>query len=117
MREIKFRAWHNVNKKFINFYESDLKMFENGQIYAGGMNVTDRITLLQYTGLKDCNDVELYFDYYVHVFFGKKYDSTVPIRDIYELANLIRLIEDHGATFEVYSNPYDNPELMKGENL
>lgn len=66
-----------------------------------------------YTGLKDKNGNELYFDDYIHVHFGSNYDRTVPIKDIYDLSNLIQLIDEFGATFEIsriqcyWRNPND----------
>lgn len=122
MREIKFKAWHNINKKFISFYESDLKMHENGQIYAGGMNVTDRITLLQYTGLKDCNGTEiyegdivqpndingvLYVDWYQA---ESRYAAYYP-RTINGIRNYTLALY-HPDTLEVIGNIYENPDLL-----
>lgn len=58
MREIKFRGFCNIEKKmYQNFYIEDHTKFAfmNELIHAGQR----RYTMLQYTGLKDKNDVEI----------------------------------------------------------
>lgn len=126
MREIKFRAWHKLNKKFISFYQSGIYMWENGQIYADGMNVTDRIVLLQYTGLKDKNGKEIYDG----SFFRNKWKvGHETLHQVYycdeELAfmSLTKLdgefIKESLAGYaidhdiEVIGNIFDNPELLE----
>ncbi len=57
MREMKFRAWDNRKRKmkdlFRDFYE------EIGMSILAGCD-SDRYIILQYTGLKDKNGVEIY---------------------------------------------------------
>ena len=61
MREIKFRAWDKVSKQMIGCYMWGLNMdFTNGQIYSGNMNVTDKLELMQYTGLHDKDGKEIW---------------------------------------------------------
>ena len=52
MRDIKFRAWSSLDEKMYQCY-----MKEDIQDY---FNHNDGITLMQYTGLKDKNGVEIY---------------------------------------------------------
>ena len=53
-REIKFRAWHDVEKKF---YYLNLNFLLTGELITlAGTN----IGFQQYTGLKDSKDVEIY---------------------------------------------------------
>ena len=58
MREIKFRAWNSENKKIQNdVYSQSLKQPLNNFI----SNVQKQnITLMQFTGLKDKNEKEIY---------------------------------------------------------
>ncbi|MDQ0062361.1 YopX family protein [Paenibacillus harenae] len=61
MREIKFRYWHKEDKRFFSPWSRGWRFEgENGQMYVNGMNVTDRCEIMQYTGLKDSNGVEIY---------------------------------------------------------
>lgn len=60
MREIKFRAWDNNNKRFVDrpFVVDNVGtiFFE----YIGGGITKKSFILNQYTGLKDKNGVEIY---------------------------------------------------------
>lgn len=66
----------------------------------------------QYTSIKDKNRKEIYFGHYIDIYFGGIYHKTATVKDIYDLCGLIRLIDDHGATFEIRGNIYENPSLF-----
>lgn len=62
----KFRAWNEKTKSFINYGDLVLDL-ESGKVYAGDIglmdsviDVTDQIDLMQSTGLKDKNGVEIF---------------------------------------------------------
>lgn len=62
MREIKFRVWDTTAKKFVSGYEAFDKVcgWQNDDTGSHIILSQDQLTVLQYTGLKDKNGVEIY---------------------------------------------------------
>jgi uncharacterized phage protein (TIGR01671 family) len=126
-REIKFRAWHIPTKKMFNVFSwcQDC-VFEDSLDGAGTSPTlpaeTKDCVLLQYTGLKDKNGVEIYDGDILAGVNGSingndwlwgnyeiKYQNgnhNVPIWGIYENQNSTHW-------FEIIGNIYENPELLK----
>ena len=106
MREIKFR-FYGVNAK---------KMYlgESGRFNSNDLIETQDWKVMQYTGLKDCNDVEIYegdiiqdIDYgimeckYLHGSFVWYSKNGFNIKLMNYIPNI-----------EVIGNIYENPELL-----
>ena len=121
MREVKFRAWHKADKRMFGVYQIN---WEQGglTISCGGSwhEDVDNYELMQFTGLKDENGVEIC-------------EGDV-IRDDDESYNLIVVWDNKRARFalsdgkgsmftymfnndmeplEIIGNIYENPELVK----
>ncbi len=103
MREIKFRIWlpKRDDDKALMYY---FKMFQ-----LGGA-VRDDAVVMQYTGLKDRNKIEIYEGDIVtaswHWETPHVFEFPGDFYDIYEYAIGDELI--------VIGNQFENPELLKG---
>ena len=126
MPENKFKAWHKVAKEMlIHACQSHLfRWAEDGQ----------PVKLMQYTGLKDKNSKEIYFDCEIFKFKNmtspSKSDELIGVMtwsddelraeiDIYPEDNdqgyicLSYIGNGQMYDFEVIGNIYENPELKK----
>ena len=148
MREIKFRVWDKTEKKMIytpigfsGTQRGDwLVLF--GQIPEGSMSVAssiyprDNFEIMQYTGLKDKQEEEIYegdillskylerqMDEYVirtcKVCFEDGYYKCVGLENKYWKPELISIISSllespsQKWTVEVIGNIYENPDLLE----
>lgn len=108
-REIKFRAWDNENKYMItskqgiftalrnsmNITVQDNGYYNNGDLLKPNK---EKYTLMQYTGLKDKNGVEIYegdiVRYHHKTFFKKKGEKIYDFKN--EKCYVVWDIEDAG---------------------
>ena len=126
MREIKFRAWHKEKKEMIDNARPD---FFCKQLHylcgnsAGGQDVlgvsTEDIELMQYTGLKDKNEKEIYEGDIL-----SDGNNDKPYKVIFENGSFraefegdfeeysFDLIDVVAQGCEIVGNIYENPELL-----
>jgi uncharacterized phage protein (TIGR01671 family) len=125
MREIKFRAWHEYNKKMVYGPVGD----EVNPSWVLAMCSANNLEPMQYTGIKDKNGKEIYEndkikithedgDYEVYTVEYKAHEDypafdTVPHIDCDSngLSHAMAVCE-----IEVIGNIYQNPEMLKEEN-
>ena len=134
-REIKFRAWDNYSKSFINddeyligldgkFYRMDfysgIENYEDGNLI---WNELDNITLSQFTGLLDKNGKEIYEGDIVCWTFNDKLKSQIVFHEgCFGHLNLTGINKEHSEFIPinkvraeymiVCGNIYQNPELL-----
>jgi uncharacterized phage protein (TIGR01671 family) len=135
-RDIKFRAWlkrENLMGEVTGFRFSksqypfvNVRFRKNGKLVDEGYHFgqedgCDSVVLMQYTGLKDKNGVEIYegdiivgtykdmrTDTGLVVFKGCGFKVEIPNVGDDELVDI--------ETFEVIGNVWQNPELLEGAN-
>ena len=123
----KFRVWGNIGKEFIDYCDVRMEL-TTGRIYAGDMNypgamidITDGVVLMQSTGLKDTNGVEIYEGDVLRdsesIVIVKFVDGefSVDYRTMggkwRNYGSLFDYLEDYEG--EIIGNIYENPELME----
>lgn len=139
MREIKFRAWNKENKTMNVVKELSFVQHQDGRldmIDAGWRNPIKTFELMQYTGVRDKNEKEIYegdivrwhevlhtsrgiHDYGVS--FGVVEFRTTNWSSEFEIKHVKgenRFYDEMGPRFsfddvEVIGNIYENPELVK----
>ena len=114
-RELRFRAWNKYSKKMEDFIISPQIMFgEGGSIWETDMTRADDCILMQYTGLKDKNGVDIYEG---DILRGTGIDEkirvwkAVSLHYFHHWQHTEDLIDEHG-DIEVIGNIYQNPELL-----
>ncbi|BAH07968.1 YopX family protein [Clostridium kluyveri] len=134
-REIKFRAWDEQARRIINWEELKFDK-DNGddsicfyeKIDDCEWNGGADYKLMQYTGLKDKNGVEIYEGDILHIEIENwhiKGDIIASGNEVVEYQeccfgviwgyhrDFIKLNGFTNTTFEVIGNIYSNPELLK----
>jgi hypothetical protein len=125
MREIKFRAWHELNKTMVYFNPKTLTDdYIQATFLAKLMNGDFGDVLMQYTGIKDADGVEIYEGDIMKVIDGSINGClwtrpNLEIKILYGSVNLplwVRREEwDSTHYIEVIGNIHENPELLELE--
>ena len=127
----KFRVWNEKTESFIDYGDLMLDL-KNGKVYSGDVgipeytiDVTNQVILMQYTGCRDKNGIEIYegdvikdkydkiwlVQWYVGAFVitDKIPDSDGQTSTYSHFSNL----SNHHFYFEVIGNIWENPELLE----
>ena len=122
MREIKFRAWHKGKKIISEVLGIDILhkeiFFSNGDVDYCEISDFKYIELMQYTGLKDMREKEIYEGDIVTLHNGKykvifnSKEARFVLRDD-EFEMNIPFTNNNNKRMEVVGNIYENPELIK----
>ena len=135
MRDIKFRAWDKESKRMfqvqtLQFYGTNNTVdacWTNGVDFDGEstlgepeLNNLHNLVLMQYTGLKDINGVEIYEgDVLFHPLQGRRkvyypYSERVASYGLRNIDNGFgSTLQDSHDVWEVIGNIYENPELLE----
>ena len=119
-REIKFRAWHKIEKAM--FFVGDDYGTATGLDCAHYLNSGQPVVLMQYTGLKDKNGVEIYegdiLEFFhgdgvehFEVYFDQKYLGFFAINVSDSFADI--LADFDSGEIQVIGNKFENPELLE----
>ena len=140
MREIKFRAWDKEYEKMTYFDDEDYDynpplVFRLDQVFKKDSNyddyedfeyndITDKVEIMQYTGLHDKNGKEIWEGDILQIDVDKAwvmwndkygYFQLVPIGDYYFDSDVIGQALEYTKP-EVIGNIYENKELLNETN-
>lgn len=119
MREIKFRAWDKLNKDMFNVESIN---FQERRVYKDTVSYRkfNDVEVMQYTGLKDEYDDEIYEGDIVtlhnskyKVIFNSKEARFVLRDDKFEMD--IPFTNNNNERMEIIGNIYESQELMEDE--
>lgn len=108
MREIKFRSWNGESMQHGGF-----SIRATGDVLADSLHGAHPISVMQYTGLKDTNGVEIYDGdilecdehYYYQISWSEKHSCWY--------ASDCGGLDDLPSSVNVIGNIYQNPDLLK----
>ena len=122
MKEIKFRVWNTETNKMITNVK-EMGVFALQSIYTIDeflvIPTNEKYPLMQYTGLKDKNGIEIYegdiikYDFNELNYRIEFLNAEFIARRFYEnIENLYPTEFDYGKECEVIGNIYENKELL-----
>lgn len=134
MREIKFRAWDKVKQIWCNYKIDDGTVYfmdnDTGCWYRNYPGKYENFDLMQYTGIKDINNVEIFEGDIVEISKEKSYlkDTAVVKFDKYS-SSFVLVVQDDDCGYlsydflycdrifyKVIGNIYEHKDLLKQEN-
>lgn len=128
MRNIKFRAWDKAVKDMVPIKTIDFRK-DGAECAVDFCDINGDLTgknpewvLMQYTGMKDKNGVEIYEgDVLFHPLQGRRkvfypYSETVASYGLRNIDNGFgSTLQDSHAVWEVIGNIYEDSELLGGQ--
>lgn len=125
MREIKFRAWYKKDKNMLVplSIAEILWSVDGGYFFCDAWDgyTEEELELLQYTGLKDKNGIEIYEGDILYN-LNDRYNYVIIWDDIqgaFSLGEDGCLLKKYclNEFWEVIGNIYENPELLEGKSI
>ncbi|MCC2764596.1 YopX family protein [Clostridium perfringens] len=125
-RDIKFRAWDEELGEML--YTESEEWFDDGVYFRFNKHEDElRHDLMQYTGLKDENEKEIYEGDILSIKIYSRDKIIVQCKAVVEFKDgcfgviwgydktFLSLKSFFNTKFEVVGNKYENPELLEGE--
>jgi uncharacterized phage protein (TIGR01671 family) len=130
MREIKFRGWDKIEHEMLfDGIEYELRLISHiyeakttDEALIGFTKLDfDRFELMQFTGLKDENEIDIYEDDIIQDFVGRiwivKYNEkmasfTFHYQKDQNRYQSFQLFSEFQLPFKIIGNIYENPELL-----
>lgn len=123
MRDIKFRAYYKTDKRiyevlYLDFASNELRLWDEETELDFECSFED-VELMQYTGLKDKNDKEIYEGYIVHFKTLRSKEYIGEVKSYEDAASFFVVAKEHYMEclddvydLEVLGNIYENKELL-----
>ena len=121
MREIKFRAWDKEEKKMVYDveYAYDGYPIDTASSFGEMLDCPDFYNVMQYTGLKDKNDKEIYEGDIVHFKTLRSKEYIGEVKSYEDAASFFVVVKKHYMEclddvyeLKVLGNIYENKELL-----